>query len=273
MTKLVIGLSLSTGNIFTRRHFATYLVTTHSILDPHHLVVVAIAFGYRFNISVPSHPIFPTKAMASNSKKVNDGDKVTAESYGNLQDVQIGKEAWLLRMPNKLAEAFDRAPEGTILGELVFRKGGGKNSTVKPALDIHVSPEVGVEAGASAAASTTGATNSNNSTLPLHYSLIMTKDVPTMHPFTRHPNGSIKLHGTVTRTGNMQVQQDKNYRALLKDRILETSVHKKAYVKPVDANQVVQQTSARASAAGGPARKGGFGEAVSELGKRILEYE
>mmetsp|Transcript_61206 Transcript_61206/g.149842 ORF Transcript_61206/g.149842 Transcript_61206/m.149842 type:complete len:298 (-) Transcript_61206:43-936(-) len=98
----------------------------------------------------------------------------------------------------------------------------------------------------------------------------MTKDVPTMHPFSRYENGSVNLHGTVTRTGNMQVHQDKNYRALLKDRILETSVHKKSYVKPVDANQVVQQTAAKGSVAD-PNGKKGFGEAVSALGKRILE--
>lgn len=205
--------------------------------------------------------------MASNNNGNSDG-KVTAESYGHLQESQTGKEIWMLRIPAKLADAFDRAPEGTVLGELVFRKGGGKKSNIKPALDIHVDPTVATEPQTAAAASAAAASaNATSTTLPLQYSLKMTKDVQTLHPFSRHPNGSVKLHGTVTRTGNMQVQQDSNYRALLKDRILATSVHKKTFVKPVDANQVVQQTARNV----GPTRKGGFGDAVSELGKRMME--
>jgi hypothetical protein len=98
----------------------------------------------------------------------------------------------------------------------------------------------------------------------------MTKKLPTLHPFTRNPNGSVKIHGTVTRTANLQVHQDANYRALCKKRILETTVHNSRYVKPVESNQVVQQT---ARSIKNPTRQGGFGDAVHQFGKKMLEAQ
>ena len=184
-------------------------------------------------------------------------NKVTAESYGSLIVNDVDKECWMIRVPPKLAETWDKAEEGTVLGELVFRKGGKDprtKATVKPALDVQVNPS---------------ATN-DDPTLPLHYSLqAMTKKVPTMHPFTRHGNASITLHGTVSRTANLQVAhiQDSNYRQLCKTRLLETSVNKESFVKPVDSNQVVQQSSAQTKYA----QSKGFGNAVHQYGKRLLE--
>jgi hypothetical protein len=165
-----------------------------------------------------------------------------------------------------LAEAWDKVPEGTVLGELVFRKGGKDprtKITTKPELDVHIIP------------SAMGKGQEVDPTLPLHYNLAaMTKKVPTLHPVTRHPNGSVTLHGTVSRTANLQVAhiQDSNYRALCKTRLLETTVNKESFVKPVEANQVVQQSS-RAKEGVGPnnSNSAGFGNAVHQYGKRLLE--
>jgi TFIIF, beta subunit HTH domain/TFIIF, beta subunit N-terminus len=204
-----------------------------------------------------------------------DSNKVTADSYGRLQGTEsIGKECWLLRIPPTLAKAFEECPEGTVLGELVFRKGGGPNK-VKPSLEVHVAQSL---------ASSEQKNDTNQPTLPLQYSLqAMTKKLPTLHPFTRHPNGSIQLHGTVTRTANLQVHQDATYRALCKNRILASAVHNNRFVKSVEANQVIQQTSRRtttttAAGGGGSAVKnkgggGGFGDAVHQFGKRLLEAQ
>lgn len=183
-----------------------------------------------------------------------ESDKVTADSYGNVKIEHAKDEAWMLRMPPKLAESWEQAHEGTVLGELVFRKGGKAGNgrpAVKPSLEVHVDPSI-TDAEASAP-------------LPRSYSLgAMTKKVPTLHPFTRRPNGSIHIHGTVTRTGNLQVIQDDNYRQLCKTRILQSSVHNSRYVKPVESNQVVQQSQK------GVAGKG-FGKAIHQYGKRLLE--
>lgn len=198
-------------------------------------------------------------------------NKVTADSYGNLQIDDADKECWMLRLPPKLAEAWDDLPEGTVLGELVFRKGGKAGPgrpPVKPALEIDVSPEL-----ANSTTTTTTTTTTASAPLPLKYSLqAMTKKLPTLHPFTRQPDGSVQIQGKVTRTGNLQVQQDARYRQLCKTRILQTSVHNSRYVKPVESNQVVQQSNkSRPQAGQGAAARGGFGEAIHQYGKRLLE--
>ena len=188
-----------------------------------------------------------------------ESNKVTADSYGNVKVADADKECWMLRLPPKLAEAWDEQPEGTVLGELVFRKGGkaaNGRPAVKPALDIFVDPNV---------AESTGE-GDNVAPLPLQYSLqAMTKKLPTLHPFTRRPNGSVQLHGTVTRTGNLQVHQDASYRQLCKTRILQTTVHNSRYVKSVESNQVVHQSNKKVSSGKG------FGEAIHQYGKHIQE--
>jgi TFIIF, beta subunit HTH domain/TFIIF, beta subunit N-terminus len=204
-----------------------------------------------------SHLSHNTIMSSSNGAKNNT---VTADSYGSLQGTdESGKECWMLRVPPKLAKAFESSPEGTVLGELVFRKGGGSGpNKLKPSLEVHVAEEIATD---------------QDQTLPLQYSLqAMTKKLPTLHPFTRHPNGSVQLHGTVTRTANLQVHQDANYRALCKNRILASTVHNTRFVKPVEANQVVQQTS-RATKTPGAKTGGGFGDAVHQFGKRLLEAQ
>lgn len=190
----------------------------------------------------------------------SESNKVTADSYGNVKVSEADKECWMLRVPPKLAQAWENMPEGTVLGELVFRKGGkatGGRPAFKPSLEITVDPKVAQAKEGSSAAS---------SSLPLQYSLqAMTKKLPTLHPFTRFPNGSVKIHGTVTRTGNLQVIQDARYRQLCKNRILQSTVHSSRFVKPVDSNQVVQQTNKSDHS------KKGFGEAIHQYGKRLID--
>eukprot|EP00536_Pseudo-nitzschia_multiseries_P015459 jgi/Psemu1/312159/fgenesh1_kg.891_\ len=191
----------------------------------------------------------------------------------------------MIRIPPKLATAWEDCPEGTVLGELVFRKGGGKGSDlrkIKPSLEVNVDPNVvnikGFNSGDS-----TNQLEQHKQQLPLHYSLqAMTKKVPTLHPFTRHPNGSVKVHGKVTRTANLQVIQDAKYRALCKTRILATTVHNSRYVKPVDKNQIVQQSKSKSANANknkhmktsaNSIAKQGFGDAVHSYGKRLIESQ
>lgn len=193
-----------------------------------------------------------------------ESDKVTADSYGTVKIRDADKECWMLRVPPKLAQVWEQVPEGTVLGELVFRK-GAKATKVKPSLEVHVNPDLATIESEAVATTTATSTTNPPPPLPLQYSIqAMTKKLPTLHPFTRRPNGSIQLHGTVTRTGNLQVHQDESYRQLCKTRILQSTVHNSRYVKPVDSNQVVQQSQKSSSS-----KK--FGEAIHQYGKRLLE--
>ena len=217
---------------------------------------------------------------SGDDSNTNEPEGVTAESYGRVAAGNAEQQVWLLRIPPKLAQAFAAAPEGTVLGDLVFTKGGvvgkdGKNPT-KPTFTVHVSDELS-ELDAAVNDSKTGHTGSNNNdknnitnNLPLHYSLqSMTKKVPVLHPFVRHDtNGSTTVWGTVSRTANVQVEQDARYRALIKDRLVATNITSQRYVRPMENTESVTSRTAAASLA---SSKASFGDAVYQFGKRRLE--
>ena len=204
-----------------------------------------------------------------------ESDKVTAASYGAVNADDVDKECWLLRIPTKLAEEWNKVPEGTVLGELVFKKGGKQQpggKVVKPQVDIVAAPPPPTPDQAT--------TKSTSTPLPLRYTLqAMTKKIPTMHPMVRHPNGSVTLKGTVSRTANCQVShiQDSNYKQLIKNRLLNSTVNNNRFVKPVESNQVVSQSSKNMNSGSNNKTNGngssstGFGSAVHQFGKRILE--
>ena len=202
----------------------------------------------------------------SEQEKGDNGSGVTAESYGA---VDVCTDAvWLLKIPQALAQAIDSAPQGTVLGDLVFTKGGtdSHGKTIKPTFTVHIAEELS-QAPAAAKSSTSTALN-----LPLHYSLqSMTKKVPVLHPVVRHPlNGSMELWGTVSRTANVQVQQDARYRALVKDRLVATNITASRFVKPMENTEsVMSRTSAHV--AGLTSTKNTFGDAVLQFGKRRIE--
>jgi hypothetical protein len=223
----------------------------------------------------------------------DDGEeeRVTAQSYGALDTMTVDDECWMIRLPAKLAEIWENAPEGTVLGDLVFTKGGstndaqqgGKKVTIKPSLMVHVSESLEQEVSAAKAAEDAEAAANTDtkparapkksSALPLNYSLqAMTKRVPTMVPFTRNAqNGKVQLHGTVSRTANLQVEQDSNYRALLKDRLVATSINSQRFVKPVEATESVMSKRSNATASAMNMNSKTFGNAVFQYGKRMME--
>jgi hypothetical protein len=211
-------------------------------------------------------------------------DRVTAESYGALDTTQVTNECWLIRIPQKLAEVWNTVPEGTALGELEFTKGGtvteagGRTVAIKPSLSVHVDAHSVAQPPIPSTGTTDPSTTTSLPTsIPLRYSLqAMTKKIPNLHPFTRNPqNGSVELLGTVSRTANLQVeQQDKDYRQQLKDRLMATSINANRFVKPVEATESViakQQRSNVATNDQSTTSKKGFGNAVYQYGKRMLE--
>lgn len=189
------------------------------------------------------------------STDANGSTGVTAESYGSLDTSQVSNEVWMVRIPPKLAAIWNEASEGTVLGELVFTKGGKVNGEQKKAsLAVNISEDI---------------LTPEQSDLPLEYTMeALTKRVPVLHPFTRKPDGSIAMHGTVSRTANLQMSQsDERYRKLCKNRILQTNVTSSRFVRPVEANEL----SVRKSHSAALTSAKGFGSAVQQFGKRMLE--
>jgi hypothetical protein len=223
----------------------------------------------------------------------DNGPPVTAESYGAV--TMCDEDVWLLRIPPKLAAAIEAAPEGSVLGDLVFTKGGvnAKGQTVKPQFTVHIAEELS-EAATATTASSSSTTKAPYANLPLQYSLqSMTKKVPVLHPVVRHPtDGSMQVWGTVSRTANVQVQQnDERYRALLKDRLVASNITTSHFVKPMEnTDSVLSRATATAAtttsttgastitstarpssvalAAGSKPR---FGDVIEQFGKRRLE--
>ena len=191
-------------------------------------------------------------------------ERVTAESYGALDTTNADSECWMIRVPQKLAELWDKAPEGTDLGELVFTKGGGPKK-VKPSIKIKVAEDLQAQQQHNSGKPAT------TTTIPLNYSLqAMTKKIPVMHPFVRNNNSSVQILGTVSRTANLQVEQDLNYRAMLKDRLVATNITSNRFVKPVEVSESVMAKQ-RTTAAVAPSRKRGFGDAIFKVSQRMQE--
>ena len=242
--------------------------------------------------------------MDNEEEEEEPEERLTAHSYGALDTSQVTEECWLIRIPQKLAQAWESLPEGTDLGELVFTKGGeapaatpakdaasaaavsrssaGKRTVVKPSIAVHVAEHVAESFRKSSAAGKAAAPSSRlgpikaSNALPLNYSLqAMTKKIPVLHPFSRNPRtGSVKFWGTVSRTANLQVErEDEQYRALLKDRLVATNITNNRYVKPVEATESVmsKQRPTAVTTAVSSTKKKTFGDAVLQFGKRRLE--
>lgn len=216
--------------------------------------------------------------MSSKNKKDDNIDGVTAESYGAI-DV-TAEDVWLLKIPPTLAAAFAAAPEGAMLGDLVFTKGGvdASGKKVTPSFSVHVAEDVaeGKPPATKNEDDDGGDSSANNNSLPLHYSLAsMTKKVPVMHPVVRHPtNGSMQLWGTVSRTANVQVNQDSRYRELIKDRLVKTNITSNRYVRPMENTDAITSRSSTAAAQSMVAssnNSSSFSDSVYQFGKRRLE--
>jgi len=202
--------------------------------------------------------------MDTASGMSGDEDGVSADSYGLLDTSKVNEDCWLIRVPHKLAELWEKAPEGTDLGELLFTK---LSATVKkPILELKVADEL-VEDLQKKDHNKSG---SLPAPLPQNYSLeAMTKKIPKMFPFERNEkNGSCSILGMVSRTANLQVKQDKSYRALLKDRLVSSNLTSTRFVKPTETSDSVMSKQRSAT---NSKRPDGFGASVSKLGQRLLE--
>lgn len=217
---------------------------------------------------------------ANNSSGNNQQQKgsLSLATYGAIDTSTSAAPLWMARVPPKLSALWNGAAEGAVLGTLTFTKGSnpiakqkkisGKGPSsgnptssnnvkdnhkpVQQSLVIQVSSEL-----------------LKDNDLPSEYSLeAMTKKVPTLHPFSRDPNtASINIHGTVTRSCNLQMMRNSSYRQMCKNRLLST-VSSTRYVKPVETAEL---TFRKHNTGGTIGKSAGFGDSIARYGKRILE--
>ena len=203
---------------------------------------------------------------------------VSGSTYGAIN--ASTSEQWMIRLPNRLASAWEDAPEGTMLGTLTFTKGGsisnGSAAGAPPAKRAKMSvPPTSTSKVPSKISITIDPTLADTqSDLPVNYTLeAMSKKTPgALHPFTRSADGGVAIHGKITRTASAQVatggtSSDGKYRTLLRNRLLDTTVNSKRYVQPGgDSAQSGPLKAATAAASLGS----GFGGSVAHFGKQML---
>lgn len=210
--------------------------------------------------------------MATNKPKTG----TSTNTYGKLDTSEVSKALWLARLPPKLAQVFDEAPEGTLLGHLVFTKGTpkiqhdkqitlsnepakkegnttNKNTTIPQKLSIAVSEEL-----------TNGAKD-----IPLDYTLTnLTTKIPSLYPFTRNEDGSVKIHGTIARSCNLQMERSERYREMCKNRLLKAVAGKdKRHVMPMNTAELSLKSAQLGNL------EAGFGSSIASFGQKLLSAQ
>ncbi len=188
-------------------------------------------------------------------------------TYGKLDTTDANKQLWLARLPPKLAALWDEAPEGTLLGHLTFTKG-----TPKPPPPVKGQPRPPQMKKAKIipqklAIQTSEELAKDQPELPLDYTLTnLTTKIPTFHPYTRETNGSVTIHGKISRSCNLQMERTLRYRQTCKTRLLAQVAGKdKRHVKPVQSADLSFSTS---SALGS-----GFGSTIASFGKKMMDAQ
>ena len=208
---------------------------------------------------------------------------VSGQTYGAIH--ASAADHWMIKLPNRLASAWEDAPEGSVLGTLTFTKGGSGNNGGQPTAKRLKTGAASTKPSSSKISITIDpALAERQSDLPVDYTLeAMTKKTAgTLHPFTRDGSGGVSIHGLVSRTASAQVANGNNsnnanassdanitrYRNLLKNRLLDTSVNNPRFVQPGGVDAAPQASKAATFAA---SLGTGFGGSVAQFGKKVLD--
>ncbi len=199
--------------------------------------------------------------MSTAQKKKVSKSGASLATYGKVDASQASKQLWLARLPPKLATLWDQQPEGTLLGHLTFTKGTPKqNPKIPPQQRQKPIPQ-------KLAISVSEELSKGEKDLPLDYTLTnITSKIPSLHPFTRHADGQVTVHGTISRSCNLQMERTQRYREMCKARLMNTVAGKdKRHVKPVQ--------SADLSLVNMGSLGSGFGNTIATFGKKVIEAQ
>lgn len=188
----------------------------------------------------------------------------STSTYGKIDTTEASKSLWLAKLPPQLAQVIDEAPEGTLIGHLVFTKGApkpvpGQNSSSSASTQVNPIPQK--MSIAILEELTHGAKD-----IPLDYTLTnLTAKIPSMYPFTRKEDGSVDIHGTIVRSCNMQIERSQRYREMCKNRLLSTVAGKdKRHVMSMNTSALSLKSAKLGSL------EAGFGSSVASFGQKLL---
>jgi len=239
----------------------------------------------------------------SKSSAVASAEMLT-ENFAKVDASSIKNELWLVKIPQTLAKVWNDAPEGVILGKLTFVKGSTtKGLSPAPGRDASNGVSKPLYSRAPHKPSTSQSMIVTlspellpyNNEVPSEYSveaLTRKEMVPLMNAFTRysatkagsseeeqhagehkpiHEEGTVSIHGTVSRSCSLQIKRNSQYREVCKTRIQDIATAKQ-FVKPVDVSELnMKKTIGRVAGGGATVGVAGFGESVQQHGKRLLE--
>lgn len=202
--------------------------------------------------------------MATNKPKTG----TSSNTYGKIDTSEVSKALWLARLPPKLAQVFDEAPEGTLLGHLVFTKGTPKVQPVNQT-PSNGAPKKGAVIPQKLSIAVSEELTNGAKDIPLDYTLTnLTTKIPSLYPFTRKEDGSVNIHGTIVRSCNLQMERSERYREMCKNRLLKAVAGKdKRHVMPMN-NAELSLKSAQLGNL-----EAGFGSSIASFGQKLLSAQ
>mmetsp|Transcript_19195 Transcript_19195/g.22196 ORF Transcript_19195/g.22196 Transcript_19195/m.22196 type:complete len:310 (-) Transcript_19195:147-1076(-) len=213
----------------------------------------------------------PTTPPKRSVNKTN-GKVPFRKHYGKYDTHSITNQLWLAKLPSKLAAVFEDAPEGKLLGHLTFTKGTPlpkkqshqqRNRNQPSSNPKHIQQKLAIQI-------STDLVTEEQSDLPLDYTLTnLTTKIPVLHPFTRAEYGQIALHGTISKSCNLQMERTERYRNMCKSRLIHAVTGgvgaQQRIVKPVqNAAELVKSNYVGSIGTG-------FGSTIAAYGQKILD--
>jgi hypothetical protein len=202
--------------------------------------------------------------MSTNKPKTG----TSSNTYGKIDTSEVSKALWLARLPPKLAQVFDEAPEGTLLGHLVYTKGTPKVQPTNQTLSNGPAKKEGVISQKLSIAVSEELTNGAKD-IPLDYTLTnLTTKIPSLYPFTRKEDGSVHIHGTIVRSCNLQMERSERYREMCKNRLLKAVAGKdKRHVMPMNTAELSLKSAQLGNL------EAGFGSSIANFGQKLLSAQ
>mmetsp|Transcript_33942 Transcript_33942/g.43612 ORF Transcript_33942/g.43612 Transcript_33942/m.43612 type:complete len:269 (-) Transcript_33942:142-948(-) len=137
--------------------------------------------------------------------------KKLSKEFGKPLDIgKANKQLWLVKIPAQIADEWDSARDGALLGNLTLTKTPGSN---QPKFDIQLKD------------------------MPIQYNLEQMNAGSRMLAFSHNEDGEIGVDGKVTRSFTMQPKRDQAYHKMCRKRTIK-ALKPKRTIQPLDDSEI-----------------------------------